>query len=66
LPVYSNSIKMVRSKSKRQRNSMVNKMKPLDKIQTDGQFRVNSSGFYQMIIHTKYSIEIDIDGQISH
>lgn len=40
-------------------------MKPLDKIQIDGQFRVNKSGFYQMIIHTKYSIEIDIDGQIS-
>lgn len=43
--------------------NLINKKLPLEKIQINGQFRVNQSGFHQLTISTKNQITITVDGQ---
>jgi len=43
--------------------NLINEKLPPEKIQINGQFRVNQSGFHQITISTKNEITISVDGQ---
>ena len=62
---YKNSVKEIKKilNLNGQYTNLVNEKLSLEKIQIDGQFRVNQSGFHQITIRTKGKIKINIDGQ---
>ena len=58
-----NEFQKIKSLDGRYKN-LINEELTLEKIQINGQFRVDQSGFHQLTISTKNEITVSVDGQI--